>query len=151
VQIDPDYAAYLVNNPEACAAFVADLDRRGLVVHALHVITLVSPVPGVPVMVLRVIPAEHGKATSDVNAAVYETVRMLCANGIDVRWVYTDGDSTYVQTLAIAFAREREARSCNLWLPAHRQTELAFSSSPRRRHFTAATSITKGRPCDMCT
>jgi hypothetical protein len=127
MQIDPDYAAYLVNNPEAYAAFGADLHRRGLVVHALHVITFVSPVPGVPVMVLRVIPAEHGKATADVNASVYETVRMLGANGIDVRWVCTDGDSTYVQTLATAFARVRELESYNLWLPSHRQTELASS------------------------
>jgi hypothetical protein len=91
MQIDPDCAAYLVNNPEAYAAFVADLHRRGLVVHAQHVITFVSPVPGVPVMVLRVIPAEHGKATADVDAAVSETARMLCANGIEVRWVRTDG------------------------------------------------------------
>jgi hypothetical protein len=51
--VDPDYAAYQVNDMESLAMFVAELHRRGLVVHALHVIRLVSRVRSMSVMVLR--------------------------------------------------------------------------------------------------
>jgi hypothetical protein len=124
MHIAPELAAYLVSDPGAWASFVADLDRRNMVVHSMRVISLSSPVPGVPVMVLRVIPAEHGKAKADVNAAIEETVRILNASGLSVRWVCSDGDSTYVQKLAASLSVLRDMLSYDFRLPAHRQTRL---------------------------
>jgi hypothetical protein len=68
------------------ANFLADLDRRNVVVHSMQVISLSGHVPGVPLVVLRVIPAEHEKGSADVNPAIEETVQTLNESGLSVRW-----------------------------------------------------------------
>ena len=83
----PEYAAQLLADPALFARFVAELDRRKLIVHARHVITLISPVPGVPIMVLRVIPSEHGKATADITGAIRTAVEMLNFSGVWIKLV----------------------------------------------------------------
>ena len=99
MQLPREYAARLLQDPVAYAGFVAGEDEFQLVVHHLHVVPLISIVPGVPAMVIRVMPAPHGKATEEVNAEIERLVGLLNANGLSVESVCTDGDSTYARKL----------------------------------------------------
>ena len=124
MSVTKEYAEELLSDPAKFALFVADLERQKLIIHALHVLTFVSPVPGVPAIVLRVIPAAHGKATEDITLAIEQAVQMLAKNGITARWVCTDGDSTYVSKLAHAFSLLRDVTSYDFGCPVHRQAAL---------------------------
>jgi hypothetical protein len=72
----------------------------------------------------RVIPGEHRKGTADVDATIVEIVRMLNENGLCVRWVCTDGDSTGVHKLGPAFSTLVDTSNCDFLDPTHRETEL---------------------------
>jgi hypothetical protein len=114
----------LLGGQKAFANFVAERHDLGAVVDHLHVISLISPVRGVLTMVLRVIPAPHGKATADVNAEIKRIVGIINSSGLSVEVVCIHDGSTYVSRLAGPFARVGVPESCDLRLPVHRQTQL---------------------------
>jgi hypothetical protein len=97
LHIDPALAAQLVADPDAYARCVGGLDGASIPVDYLHLITLISVVPGVPTMVLEVIPAAHGTATSFVTDAISVHVHEVNRDGGRVICVRSDGDDTYVQ------------------------------------------------------
>jgi hypothetical protein len=99
MHIDPALAAQLVVDPDAYARFVGGLAGASFTVNYLHVMCLISAVPGVPTMVLEVFPAARGKATSSVTDAMNVHVSELDRDGGHVICVCSDGDSTYVQKL----------------------------------------------------
>jgi hypothetical protein len=94
MRLDPEHSARLLGDQKVFASFVAEQHDLGAVVHHLHVISLLSPVRGLPTMVLRVIPAPRGKANADVNAEIERTVGIINSSGLSVEVVCTDGDST---------------------------------------------------------
>ena len=122
MQIDVGEAELLKADPAAFARFVGE-HERGVVTH-LHVISVLSPVPAVPPMVLRVIPAPHGKATSEVTTEIERLVVLLNNEGLSVELVCTDGDSTYVQKLAAAFEVVGVCDSYDMRIPLHRQNSM---------------------------
>jgi hypothetical protein len=72
----------LFGDRRAFAGFVAEQHDLGVVMHHVHVISLISPVRGVPTMVLRVAPAPHGEANADVSAEIEREVGFLNSSGL---------------------------------------------------------------------
>jgi hypothetical protein len=97
MHIDSALAAQLVADPDAYAGFVGSLDGASIPVNYLHLMTLISVVPGVPTMVLEVVPAAHGTATSFVTNAMSVHMHEVNRDGGRVICVCSDGDSTSVQ------------------------------------------------------
>ena len=63
--LSPEERAPLLDaRGEAFVRFVAKMHKEGRVALYMHVISFISVVPGVSSMVLQVIPAHHGKATT---------------------------------------------------------------------------------------
>jgi hypothetical protein len=76
------------------------MERLTAVGHHLHVLSLTSPVSGVPAMVLRVIPVPRRKAPADVNAENEHVVGLVNSSGHSAEAVCTEGDSAPVSRLA---------------------------------------------------
>jgi hypothetical protein len=77
-----------------------------------NVISLISPVRGVPTLVLRVIPAPHGKANADVNAGTEHIVGILNSSGLSVEVVCTDGNSKQVYRRVTISSCQSTAKAC---------------------------------------
>jgi hypothetical protein len=81
--------------------FVAGVHSNGDTVSHVHVIWILSAVPGNPALVIRVIPGR--KATAEVTTEIERIVGVLSANWLSVELVCTNGHSPYVGKLAPAF------------------------------------------------
>jgi hypothetical protein len=121
MHIDPALAAHLVADADAYARFVGGLDGASIPVHYLHVITLISVVPGVPTVVLEVFPAAHGKATTFVTDAISVHVDEVNRDGGHVICVCSDGDSTYMRKLGTSYDLLADPGAYDMRLPLHRQ------------------------------
>jgi hypothetical protein len=97
MHVDPALAAQRVADPDACARLVGGVDGASIPVNYLHLTTLISVVPGVPTMVLEMIPAAHGTATSFVTEAMSVHVHEVNRDGGRVICACSDCDSTCVQ------------------------------------------------------
>jgi hypothetical protein len=75
-------------------------------------------------MVLEVIPAAHGKATSFVTDAMNVHVSELNRDGGHVVYVCSDGDSTYVQKLGQSYELLADPDAYDMRLHLHRQEEV---------------------------
>jgi hypothetical protein len=121
MHIDPALAAQLKADPDAYARFVGGLEGASIPVNYLHLITLISAAPGVPTMVLEVIPAAHGKATSFVTDAISVHVHEVDRDGGRVLGVCSDGDGTHVQKLGESYDVLADPGAYGMGLPLHRQ------------------------------
>jgi hypothetical protein len=148
MQVDPSLAAEPMSDPHAYARFVGGSDAASFIIVCLDVCSLNSDVPAVPTMVLEVIPAPCGTATSFITEAISVHVHEVNRGGGHVIRASSDGDSTYVQKLGKSFrlladpVRTICAPDCTV--------ERGFAGNvtiPSPTLVTASTSTSRGRSC----